>query len=239
MTPNADVLTTTPNWMRRVVLAGLTFAGLLLTLMLIGEDSSREDKTTAIAILSSGLYTLVLARTRRWWLPRLSSHPLRSAMILGTVNAAVIEMLFLVVEKLMGAEGVSADPNLLLDLLITMPWYVGMVVIFVWVQHRRRFSPWTVLWLGGLYEVGGDGLVGGILSGDLFNPLTPLLIIGVMWWVFIPVYSSMVLPPAWLIEMTPPIDPPPSPAWQDALRPLLWLIPFLIYVQVLLMILGG
>lgn len=151
-------------------------AGLLLILMLISEDASPEDKTTALAIASSGLYTLILAHTRRWWLARISGHPLRNAMILGSANAAVVETLFLVVEKLMETEVVAADPNLLLDLLITMPWYLGMVVIFVRIQHRRRFSSWTVLLLGGLYEVGGDGLVGGVLSGDLLNPLTPLLI---------------------------------------------------------------
>jgi hypothetical protein len=237
VTTNVDVLTTVPNWPRRIIRIGLIYAGLLLFLMLFGEDSTPEDKTVAIATTCSGLYTLLLGRTRRWWLPRLSRRPLRNAMILGCINAAVIETLFLVIEKLMGAEGVAASPNLLLDLLGTMPWYVGMVVIFVRVQNRRRFSPWIVLLLGGIYEIGGDGLLGGTLSGDLFNPLAPLMLVGVMMWLFIPIYSSMVMPPSWLIETAPPPDPPLAPAWRDALRPLLWLFPTLIYILVWMVVL--
>jgi hypothetical protein len=232
-------LTSTPPWPRRAVRIGLVFAGLLLILMMINEGSTPEDQTTALAIAGSGLYTVLLGRTRRFWLPRLSRRPLRNAMLLGSVNAAVIETLFLVTEKGMGAEGVAAHPNLLIDWLITMPWYIGMVVIFVQVQHRRRFSPWTVLLLGGIYEMGGDGIVGGILSGELFNPLYPLLLVGMMWWLFIPVYSSMVLPPSWLIAAAPAPEKPASAAWRDALRPLLWLIPFFIYVLVLLLILSA
>lgn len=60
-----------------------------------------------------------------------------------------------------------------------------------------------------------------------------------MWWLFIPVYSSMLLPSAWLIEVAPRPESPTSPAWRDALLPLLWLIPFLVYVQVLLGVMTG
>ena len=233
-----DALKNVPNWPRRVVCGGLAFAGVLLFFMYFGDDATPEDKTLALSIFSSGLYTLLLVHTRQWWLPRLRHRPLRNAMLLGSINAAVIETLFLVIEKLLGAEGVAAHPNLLIDLLITMPWYIGMVIIFVRVQHRRRFSPWTVLLLGGVYEIGGDGLVGGLLSGSLFSPVYPLLLVGMMLWLFIPVYSSMVLPPAWLIETAPPAAAPASPAWRDALRPLLWLIPFLGYVLVLFVVLS-
>lgn len=239
MTANVEVWKPVPHWPRRIVRLGLVFAGIVLVLMIMGEDSTPEDRTVALSVAGSGLYTLALARTRARWLPRPGRHPLRRAVILGSANAAVIETLFLAVEKLLGAEGVAAHPNLLLDLLFTMPWYIGMVAIFARVQHRRRFSPSMVLLLGGLYEIGGDGFVGGLLSGELLTPAAPLLLFGVMWWLFIPVYSSMVLVPAWLIEQVPPPPVPESPAWRDALRPLVWLIPFTLYVLVVMIAVSG
>ena len=73
----------------------------------------------------------------------------------------MIETLFLVVEKIFGAVGIAAHPNLLLDLIMTMPWYIGMTWIFVRVQKDERFSPAAVLLLGAIYELGADGIVGG------------------------------------------------------------------------------
>jgi hypothetical protein len=253
-------------WPRRIALAGLIWAVFLSVLSVINQDASPEDQTTGIAILLSGVYTLLLYRTRSRWLFRLAGHPRRNAMILGSVNAAVIETLFWGVEKIVGASGVAASPNLIVDLLMTMPWYVGMVIIFVRVQHVRRFSPWIVLLLGGLYEIGADGLIGGGFSGGLLNPLYGLELLTLYWWLFIPVYSSMVLPPAWVIALEPgtassaPIEPPRSPknrvrriwaryqrrmlprpsgpAWRDALRPLLWVLPYLVYLVIFVIVAG-
>ncbi len=226
-------------WPRRVLKIGLVWAAILILLSVTTDDPSPEDYTIAISITLSGVYTLLLRAARRWWLPHLVNRPLRNAIILGVVNAAVIEALFLVVEKLCGATGVAAHPNLLLDWLFTMPWYAGMVAIFARVQFRRRFDPAVVLLLGGVYEMGGDGIAGGLLSGEMFNPFYVPLLITVMWWLFIPVYSSMVLPPAWVIAAAPPpADPPGGVAWRDALRPLLWLIPFILYVGAILIALA-
>jgi len=225
-------------WPRRILRLGLIWAAFLLILMPV-SDPTPENRTTALSIGLSGLYTLLLYRTRRRWLPRLAGRPLRNAMILGSVNAAIVETVFLLVEKLMGAKGVAANPNPILDLLVTMPWYIGMVIIFVRMQHRRRFAPSIVLMLGGLYEIGADGLIGGSFSGALFTPAALLLFPLVMFWLFIPVYSSMVLPPAWLVDTIPSASAPSIPAWRDAFRPLLWLIPFVVYLGIFLVTAGA
>jgi len=226
-------------WPRRILRLGLIWAAILVVLMGAQRGASPEDRTTALSIALSGLYTVLLYRTRRRWLPRLASHPLRNAMILGSVNAAIIETVFLVVEKLMGVQGVAASPNLIVDLLLTMPWYIGMVILFVKVQHRRRFAPSIVLLLGGVYEIGADGLVGGGFSGELITPAALVLFPLVFLWLFIPVYSSMVLPPAWLVETIPPAPTPSTPAWRDAVRPLLWLAPFVVYLVLFLVVAGA
>jgi hypothetical protein len=168
---------------------------------------------------------------------------MHNAALLGIANAVVVETLFWIAERLMGATGIAASDNLLLDLVITMPWYIGMVMIFVRVQNRRRFPAAVILLLGALYEMGADGVVGGqimpLLMGEQIDVLGAwLALVLLMFWQFIPVYSSMVLPPAWLIETIPAEPPPDSPAWLDALKPLLWLIPYCVYLMGLLIVIA-
>ena len=197
------------------------------------HERSAKSVAILVALPASGLYTLALYGTRRFWLPRLARRPVRNAVLLGILNAAVVETIFLVMEKVTGAEHVAANPNLLVDLLITMPWYVPMVWTFVRVQRRQRFAATTVLFLAGLYETGADGLFAGavlpVATGQPFNPAY-FLLLPVMFFGFIPCYSSMVLAPAWVIEAGGPTELSvaarrPRP-WRDALKPLLWLLPY-------------
>lgn len=229
-------------WPRRLVIFSLILGPIMLIAAAIREPTA-ENLTFLAAIPGSGLYTLALYATRRWWLPLLTQRPLRHAALLGIANAAVIETLFWAAERLMGATGVAASENLLMDLVITMPWYIGMVIVFVRIQNRRRFPAPVVLLLGAIYEAGADGVVGGqimpLLFGEKINLLESwIFLIVLAIWQFIPVYSSMVLPPAWVIETTPPALPPISPAWLDALKPLLWLIPYMLYLAGLLIIIA-
>jgi hypothetical protein len=215
--------------------------GLIMALIASVSDPTPENYTLTASVWVAGLYTLGLRITRKWWLPRLSKHPLRNAVIFGAFNAAVIETEFLLFEKLFGAEGVAAHPNLIIDLILTMPWYGLMVFTFVKVQDRWRFSVPTVLFLGGVYEMGGDGIVGSlmeVLSGnfELFTWEYWLTMALLMFWVFIPVYSSMVLPPAWLVSTKDIPEQAGGSAWWAALKPMLWLIPFALYLLIILFI---
>ncbi len=231
------------RWWKWVIGLGTTW-GLFLMVISVIIDPTPENWTLAFSVWTAGLYTLGLYFTRKLWLPLLQQHPIRNAVILGAFNAAVIETEFLVYEKTFGAQGVAAHPNLIMDLLITMPWYIMMCITFVKVQNIRRFSLPTILFLGGIYEIGGDGIVSpflDVLMGDLrlFSIEYWIQILVMMLWVFIPVYSSMVLPPAWLIETTPAPDIQPTiPAWLDALKPMLWLFPFTVYVMILFVIMS-
>ncbi|NOY99515.1 MAG: hypothetical protein GXP40_10020 [Chloroflexi bacterium] len=187
------------RWLNPGIVLAILWGLLFMAIGAVTEPTP-ENLTLLLSITASGLYTLGLFVTRPIWLPFLSGRPLRNAALLGIFNAAAIETLFLVIEKITGAKGVAAHPNLLLDLIMTMPWYVMMVITFVKVQHRRRFAPAVVLLLGAVYELGADGIVGpliGLLFGDtqIFT-LEYWLLLGLAGvWAFIPVYSSMVLPP--------------------------------------------
>jgi hypothetical protein len=223
-------------WPRRVVIIGVAWA---MAALLFGTIKDPTPKALAVmtALPASGLYTLVLYATRRLWVPRLARRrPVRNAILLGIFNAAVVETFFLVMEKITGATGVAAHPNLLVDLAITMPWYVPMIWTFVRVQNRRHFGAVTVLLLAGLYESGADGLLAGWLLPVVTGKMAPLnlgfflLLPGVMFWGFILCYSSFLLAPAWVLEAArepgEPAAPPLPHAWRDAMKPLFWLIPY-------------
>jgi len=225
------------GWRSIILAFGLIFGPLILVLSAISGPTPR-NLTLMCAILSSGLYGLMLYLSRARWAPRLSKHPLRNAIMLGVFNAALVETIFWAWERLLGASGVAASPNLAADLVITMPWYAGMAAIFVWAQNRRRFSNAAVLLLGGVYELGADGIVGGmIFGGGLLNPGAWVLL-ALAYWEFIPVYSSMVLPAALLVNVNKRPSLPAYPAWVDAILPLPWLIPYTIYIVILLVILS-
>ncbi len=221
------------SWSRVLLAFGLVFGPLILILSTAAQPTPK-NVTLLFAILSSGLYALAFYLTRKWWLPLLANHPIRNACLLGIFNAAAVETIFWAIEQLMGASGVAASPNLALDLLITMPWYIGMVIIFVWAQNRRHFSIAKVLLLGAVYETGADGFIGGmIFGGGLFSPGAWVLL-ALAFWEFIPVYASMVMPPALVADQNKREPAPAYPAWRDALSPLLWLIPYAIYLLIIL-----
>lgn len=218
--------------------------GIVFTILAAALEPTPENFTLVVSITLSGVYTILLFLTRKAWLKRLSSKPVINAILLGSFNAAVIEALFLIVEKIFGASGVAAHPNLLIDLIITMPWYIGMVWIFVKVQEKERFPYAVVLLLGGVYEMGADGIIGGVVIPAIMGTpvnLIEFIVLGILaaFWQFIPVYSSMVLPPAMILVEALPAPESSKRKWIRAFLPLVLLIPFLIYLIFLFLLLGN
>ena len=148
------------RWLLWVLVAG-TLGGQFVLISGTCRNPMPNNLTTCFAIESAGLYTLVLFLTRRAWLGLLARRPALVAPAIGSFNAAVIEAEFWAYERLFSGSGVAASSNLLLDWLLTMPGYIGMVLLFVRGQQRSRFPPMDFFLLGGLYEIGADGVVGG------------------------------------------------------------------------------
>jgi hypothetical protein len=226
-----------------LVVFGVTWGQIILISSAIREPTA-HNLTLMLAIQASGLYTLIVYSLRGWWMPWLVKRPVPNACWLGIFNAAFIETLFWGIQKILGATDVAAHPNLLVDLALTMPWYAGMVVLFVRAQRRRNFSPAVVLLLGALYEVGADGLVGGqilpLIGGKPVDFVGSwVLLAALAFWQFIPVYSSMVLAPAFVLESAGEAvqikkGKPGGRGWLDALSPLVWLAPYTIYVIIIM-----
>lgn len=226
----------------KFVLGGILW-GLAFSFFVVLLEPTPENLTLAVSITLSGLYTGLLFLTRKFWLKGFSRKPVRNAILLGSFNAAIIETLFLIIEKAFSASGVAAHPNLLIDLLITMPWYIGMVWIFVKVQEKERFPFAAVLLLGAVYEMGADGIVGGVIMPAIMGTPVNLIEFTVLalltaFWQFIPVYSSIVLPPAWVLESSLPPAESGKKHWRRAFLPLLLLIPFSLYLLLLMLAIG-
>lgn len=230
------------RWPLRVLIAGTLWGQLFLIAGNL-KDPTANNLTVLCATETAGLYTLALFLTRRAWLPWFSRRCSWSAPLLGIFNAALIEAEFWAYERGFGGHGIAASANLLLDWLFTLPWYAGMVLLFVRGQRRSRFPLVVLLLLSGLYELGADGLVGGQLLPWITGhgvPLLPALafLVFIAYWEFIVVYSSMILPPAWVIEATSPLTSPPQARWQDALLPLAWLVPYAAFLILALIAIG-
>lgn len=202
---------------------------------------SLHDKTVAL-----GYFGCVLTTLCAWFfLKRFKllgvelKKPRRVYILVGSLMAAWVETLIWAIEKMLHAKGVAASPNLLIDLLVTMPWYIGMVAVLYSSQKQCRFNWWKLALLGGLYELGADGIVGGmIFSGKLSLLQFPLLALAFP--MFVGVYSCMMLPASWLVfgeGGTPEVNEPRKRV-KLALKPLLALVVYAVVMFAFLMLAG-
>lgn len=174
---------------------------LLFILNLWLFQSGYQEFLSAIAIIISGCSTLLfwLFRNKiKELINKWDISPKAKFIIIGSLCAVYIETIFWIVEKIAGYEGLAAHPNLLIDLLITMPWYVAMITLLWKVETKRKYSYLEILILGGIYDFFADGIIGSIFSGA-FSPIILLLLI-IIYPIFFVVYSFIVLIPSFLIE---------------------------------------
>lgn len=114
-------------------------------------------------------------------------------IIIGSLGAFWLEMVFWVLRQISG-EPITAHANPLMNLVLTMPWYIVMVALFWKVQTKYPYSLFSILMLGGVYAFFADGVVG---SG--FD-LVSILLVAMTWPVFVFSYSAIVFPPSILLR---------------------------------------
>ncbi len=181
-------------------------------------------------------FYILLFLTRRWWLVYLAGKGKIAAAAAGIFCALVVEVIAWVTQIMAGTTGNVTDPNFWLNLVLTMPWYIGLVIIFVRVQDRRRFSIPVVLLLGGLYKTLLIGVLNATTAYILMSTQVSFIsnwawLARAGFWQFIPIYSALVLIPAWILN-TRPVEITPmnaKPIWLDAIRPAFWLLPYILY----------
>jgi hypothetical protein len=212
---------------------------LILFTNIIGK--SAEDRTVACSAFVCAGTTALFWSYRKGisQLLNVSWSPRKKFVVVGSVGAAWVEFVFWALEKVFGASGVAASSNLFLDLAITMPWYVIMLWLLFTVETRYSYSYAEILLLGGIYELGADGIFGQVLEGLTVSGIVLTVMVIPL---FVIVYSVMVLPPSFVVRKE--IDelrrrrPPGTHKYWGGLLPLAGLLPFAFYIVLLLLIMG-
>jgi len=119
-------------------------------------------------------------------------------ILIGSLGAFWVELEFWILEKLTGVS-LAADPNLLINMLVMMPWYIAMIATLWYVSNKSEYSYFEILLFGGIYDFFADGIIGSIFSG-LFN-FEILLLLLIIFPEFVMCYSFMVIPPTFYLKL--------------------------------------
>ncbi|NVM01314.1 MAG: hypothetical protein HWN67_03200 [Candidatus Helarchaeota archaeon] len=155
--------------------------------------------------------------------------PSTKFILFGSLGALWVEFIFWLVEKLFGTEGVAASPNLIVDWLATMPWYIMMIALIWKINTRYTYSLVELALFGGIYELCADGVLGLVFKGQAAQ----IILLPLIFPIFVIVYSYMILPPTILtrneIEMANSVhlDREDSKKFKYGLLPLIGLIPYI------------
>jgi hypothetical protein len=215
---------------RKMKIFFIWFLVIIILLFIWIGNGPVNDRTVGVSALICGISTFLFWNSRkkiagRW---NLSWSPRKSFILIGGLGAVYVETVFWFFEKIFGASGVAASPHLGLDLLATMPWYLMMVYLLFSAQIRHSYSHTEILLLGGVYELGADGIFGQMLEGITFEGL---ILVSFMIPLFVMVYSFIVLPPTYILRKEIESIRVSRPEKDDhrilgGLRPLLGLIPY-------------
>lgn len=159
-------------------------------------SSRTPENLTQFAAVSTCVGTLFVGLWRRKGLQRIWStlkwSPSKKLFLAGGLGAAYVETEYEAWQHVIGANGVAASPNLAIDLLVTMPWYLLMVGFLTVALKHTKPTLFQLLLMGGVYELMADGLLGSFLGGRLASTfiLLPFVIP-----IFTLVYSPIIVLP--------------------------------------------
>ncbi len=182
----------TPRRLYVLLIAGYTLV--LLPYTLLSHPTSYE--LTQLAAISTCVAVLFVGLWRRkdiqgTW-TGLNMGPQAKLILACSLGAAFVETEYVFWEHVSGAVTSVANPNLALDLMETMPWYILLAIFLsVALQHVRP-SLFQLLLLGGVYELMSDGILGSLLGGTLTTDW-PFLLVLVP--IFTLVYSPIIALP--------------------------------------------
>lgn len=181
------------SWARKVLAVWMS-GWILLELSNLFRGNAHDRVVAYSLFICAGTTVAVWAYRDELtsWARKWNATSRTKFIVLGSLGAAFAEYVFWQMEKLHGITGVAASPDLAVDLLVTMPWYIMMIALLWKVQTRNKYSFAELFVLGGVYELGADGLVGSVMSGTFSAITIPSLIALIPF--FSLVYAVMVIP---------------------------------------------
>jgi hypothetical protein len=165
------------------------------------EQGYIQDTLIAFSVIICGFSTMVFWVFRnklKNLIQRWGTTSKLKFLILGGLGAVYVETIFWAIEKLANYEGLAAHPNLLIDLLITMPWYITMTFLLYNIETKQKYSYLEILILGDIYDFFADGIIGTVFQGS-FSSITLFLLI-IIFPIFLITYSFIVFIPSYALE---------------------------------------
>ena len=217
----------------------LVFLGILygIAISFFGASANVTGENIAIlfAIAFSGSYTLLLYFTHRHWLPQLpETHIPRNAAWIAFANAVLVRTVILLFSQILRDSTASAGSHPSINLLLTLPWYIGLIYFFIRIQQKNRYHWTVVLLLAGFYDfilnLCVNGIVLPLLSGQslpVLGSFLELLFAG--YWQFVILNSPIFLSITWILEKDSSTVPSENRSFWQIFLPLVWIFPYLLY----------
>lgn len=187
-----------------IIILLIIFFGILILGNLI--NGVPKDKTIAVGYFSALFYTFIfgflLRRKLQQFFSKFNNKEL-VFVVIGSIGAIFIETVIWSVQTYLKTKDAAIHPNLIVDLVMTMPFY-SLLCYFVakWVI-KYSFSWPTIALAGGIYEAGADGFVGNLVQLNILGAfMSPILLP-----MFIIVYSPIILVPYLIVPRTSLINP--------------------------------
>jgi len=143
-------------------------------------------------------------------------------VLLGSLGAIWVEFEFWFLGIIIFKVPIAAHENFLIDLLVTMPWYILMMFLLWGVQKKNSYSYYAIFVLGGIYDFCNDGLFGTILQVGTV-PIGTLILLVIVIPLFAINYSFMVLPASYILKS----DESYSPRKGKLPKIFVWILPIL------------
>ncbi|MGV8026321.1 MAG: hypothetical protein AB2L18_07185 [Anaerolineaceae bacterium] len=231
------------KWLQILVIIGLVY-GLGISILGAAANPSTENLTILMAIIFSGCYSLLLFLSRKFWISSISGENAhRNTAIFAIANAFFISFMVDLSAQLIQSSTAGESTISSSNYLVTIPWLIGIILLFIPVQKKYRFSWSILLLLSGLYEfiseIWLDGLLIPFLSGQTISfwyTFSDLLIFG--FWQFAILYSPIFLVIGWIFGDLLVSEEEKKTPLLYALKPLVWILPFTIYFLIFYLIIG-
>ena len=183
-----------------ILIISVLFGAALMLGNLSGEVL--KDKAIAIGYFSAVTYTLIFGLLLRKNLQKISAKFINKRLlftIYGSIGAIFLETVVWLAQTVLNIKGAAISPNLWIDLLMTVPFYILLCYFLSGLVMKYNFSWVTIALAGGFYEIVADGIVGNLISLNVLG----VLISPILFPIFIIIYSPIILVPFLLLPPNP------------------------------------
>jgi uncharacterized membrane protein len=127
------------KWLQVIVIIGL-ISGLAISILGAAYNSTIENMTMLMTILFSGIYSLFLFLSRKRWVKLIAEgNTTKNISIFAIANAFFIIFIGMFNEQLIKSSSSSASISSSFNLLNSIPWLIGIILIFIPIQKKQRF----------------------------------------------------------------------------------------------------